>query len=92
MASNFSLVTGGPFYNLLQRLGLGLRGLPNTKRRAGAIVVITWVPLVILSLVQGLAFGTLPRRRIGRSTLLCPNISINYVVERQNLEHRSSGV
>lgn len=54
---DFSLVIGGPFYNLLRRVGLGLRTLPNIRRRAAIFAAITWIPLVALSLAQGVGFG-----------------------------------
>jgi hypothetical protein len=52
---DFSLVIGGPFYKLLRRVGLGT--LRNIRRRAAVFAAITWLPLVALSLAQGVAFG-----------------------------------
>jgi hypothetical protein len=54
---DFSIVLGGPVYDFLQRIGLVKVGLPNNLRRIVTVVVITWVPLVLLSLKDGLVIG-----------------------------------
>jgi len=54
---NFSLVMSGPVYNLLQNVGLLHRLLPNLTRRILFLAAAAWVPLVLLSLKDGLAFG-----------------------------------
>jgi len=54
---DFSLVVGGPVYDYLLRIGLLRFELPNLMRRIGAIIAITWIPLLVLSLKDGLAFG-----------------------------------
>jgi hypothetical protein len=54
---DFSLVIGGPFCQLLRRVGLGRSTLPNIRRRAAIFAVITWIPLLALSQAQGVAFG-----------------------------------
>jgi hypothetical protein len=53
----FSLVSGGPTYRLQQRLGLIKPGAPDFARRAVLSILLTWVPLLILSAVEGLAIG-----------------------------------
>jgi hypothetical protein len=53
----FSLVAGGPLHGLLRRLGLTKPGSPGLARRAAVAVLVTWVPLVVLSAVEGLAIG-----------------------------------
>jgi hypothetical protein len=55
IADNFSLVSGGPFYRALQRIGL-FKPHHNIKRIA-AWLILTWLPLLILSLVAGTAWG-----------------------------------
>lgn len=57
IVQRFSIVTGGPIYDFLLRMGLMRMGLPNVLRRIAVIVGITWVPLLVLSLKDGLAFG-----------------------------------
>jgi hypothetical protein len=57
LAENFSITAGGPLHRLLVRLGNAGDERQRVVRRALAIAVITWVPLFILSLVQGLAYG-----------------------------------
>jgi hypothetical protein len=54
---NFSIVVGGPVYDFMLRIGLVRLGLPNVKRRIIAFVAIAWLPLLLLSLKDGLALG-----------------------------------
>jgi len=54
---NFSIVLGGPAYDLLLRMGLLRFSLPNVLRRIAALVALTWLPLLFLCLRDGLAFG-----------------------------------
>lgn len=56
-AHNFSIVVGGPVYDFFLRIGLVRLGLPNVKRRIIGIVTIAWLPLLALSLMDGLAIG-----------------------------------
>jgi len=53
----FSIVVGGPVYDLLLRFHLIRQSLPNVWRRVVVLVAITWLPLLLLSLKDGLAFG-----------------------------------
>jgi hypothetical protein len=55
--TNFSIVVGGPAYDFLWRLGLLRFSLPNILRRMVVLVALTWLPLLLLSLKDGLAFG-----------------------------------
>jgi hypothetical protein len=55
--ANFSIVVGGPIYDSLRRIGLLRQSLPNISRRIVALTAITWLPLLLLSLKEGLAFG-----------------------------------
>jgi hypothetical protein len=54
---NFSIVVGGPVYDFLVRAGLFRFGLPNLARRIVALIALTWLPLLLLSLKDGLALG-----------------------------------
>jgi hypothetical protein len=54
---NFSIVVGGPVYDLLLRFRLVHQSLPNIWRRILAVVAMTWLPLLLLSLKDGLAYG-----------------------------------
>src|SRR5215470_2322711 len=54
----FSIVIGGPVYDFLLRIGLVRFDLPNILRRIAVVVALTWLPLLLLSLKDGLAFGT----------------------------------
>jgi hypothetical protein len=50
-------VIGGPVYDYLLRVGLIRFELPNLMRRIAAIIAITWIPLLVLSLKDALAYG-----------------------------------
>jgi hypothetical protein len=52
----FSLVIGGPFYQVLRRLKL-VEPAPNIRGRIAALIITTWVPLVGLSALQGALLG-----------------------------------
>lgn len=55
--ADFSIVTGGPIYDFLFRSRWVQQRLPNIVRRLVALVAVTWLPLLLLSLFDGLAFG-----------------------------------
>ena len=57
IADRFSLVTGGPFYRALVRMRLA-EPLPNLRLRTAVFVLLTWVPLLALTLVDGTAIGS----------------------------------
>jgi hypothetical protein len=57
IAENFSITRGGPLHWLLVRLGQAGDGRRLVLRRGLAVVFITWLPLLVLSLVYGLAWG-----------------------------------
>ena len=58
---DFSLVLGGPLFQLLRRAHLSGSGLELLRRRIVAIVLVTWVPLLVLSMAEGLAWGNAVR-------------------------------
>jgi hypothetical protein len=58
IAENFSLARGGPFYRLQLRLHAAEEEAVRVAGRAAAAVLLTWLPLLILSAQQGLALGT----------------------------------
>lgn len=57
IARPFLLMEGGPFFNLQKWMRLIRENAPFLKRRALFAALITWTPLLILSQLQGLAFG-----------------------------------
>jgi len=60
---DFSLVLGGPIYQLLRRAHLSGPALEQLWRRLWVITVVAWVPLLALSALDGHAVGppsTLP--------------------------------
>lgn len=54
---DFSLVRGGPLYRLLVRIGLLKPDFLQIRRAAAAFAAITWLPLLILSAIEGTAAG-----------------------------------
>jgi hypothetical protein len=56
--TDFSLVYGGPLNRVLIRTRLIKPDSPQIVKRVVFAVVITWVPLLILSVIQGLAYGS----------------------------------
>ncbi len=52
------LTEGGPTYRIEKWLGIIREQSPNIVRRAIFSIFLTWVPLFILCLLQGTAFGT----------------------------------
>jgi hypothetical protein len=57
VADNFSLTQGGPLHRLQVRLGGDRPERVRVVRRAVFATLVTWLPLLVLSLVQGLAYG-----------------------------------
>ena len=54
---DFSLVLGGPLFQLFRRTRLSGDALELLRRRILAITLFTWLPLLFLSLLEGRAFG-----------------------------------
>ncbi len=54
---DFSLVLGGPLYQMYLRSGLVRPPADLVQRRIIAFIVLTWLPLVVLSFAGGTAFG-----------------------------------
>ena len=55
---DFSLVLGGPLYQLWRGTRLAGDTLQLLHRRVLAAVLLTWVPLLVLAIVEGRAWGT----------------------------------
>jgi hypothetical protein len=53
---NFSLVAGGPLFQLLRRARLEDDAAQLIRRRIAAFVVLTWVPLLVAAAIEGLAW------------------------------------
>jgi hypothetical protein len=61
--SSFSLVSGGPFCQLLRRVHLCGSELERSGRRVVVLSLLAWLPLLVLSIAEGHAWGpavTLP--------------------------------
>jgi hypothetical protein len=54
---DFSLVLGGPLYQLLRRAHLSDDALTLVHRRILAGVLLTWLPLLLLSMLEGRAWS-----------------------------------
>jgi hypothetical protein len=57
VAKAFTFVRSGPLSWLVSRLGLRMTARQLVARAAWAAVLVTWLPLFVLSLVQGQAYG-----------------------------------
>jgi hypothetical protein len=53
----FDLVLGGPLYQLWRRARLAGDALQLLRRRIAVLAVLTWVPLLLLSIAEGHAWG-----------------------------------
>jgi hypothetical protein len=53
----FSLVSGGPLFRLWRRTGLTDDDMNMVGRRVLVAVLLTWVPLLLLSMYEGRAWG-----------------------------------
>jgi len=56
-AQDFSLVLGGPLFQLLRRVRLADGALHLLRRRIIAVVLLTWAPLLVLSALSGHLLG-----------------------------------
>ena len=56
-AEDFSLVLGGPLYQLFRRAHLTGDALELLRRRIIALTIVAWLPLLVLSLAEGHAWG-----------------------------------
>jgi hypothetical protein len=54
--TDFSVVLGGPLYQVLRRTGLSDDALALVHRRIIAFLIITWLPLLLLSALEGRAW------------------------------------
>src|SRR5262245_34495409 len=57
-AVNFSLVLGGPLFQLFRRAHLAGDGLELLRRRIVVIALVAWLPLLLLSAIQDTAVGS----------------------------------
>lgn len=57
VVDDFSLTSGGLFYKLIPRLRLGGISSKHITIRIMILIAITWLPLLALTAMQGLAFG-----------------------------------
>jgi len=56
---DFSLVPGGPQFQLLMRLHLATPSFSLLRKRIIFITLFTWLPLLLLSLVDGKVWGSM---------------------------------
>jgi hypothetical protein len=62
--SELEFELGGPAYRLMQRIGLIQGTGPSFGRRMIGFLLITWVPLLLFSLIEGRALGPTPRESL----------------------------
>jgi hypothetical protein len=56
-AADFSLVLGGPLYQLMWRARLAGNAMQLLRRRVIVLALLAWAPLLALSIVEGHAWG-----------------------------------
>jgi hypothetical protein len=56
-AGDFNLVCGGPSSRLAERLGLESASAPRRFVKIAVVLLVTWVPLALLSLIAGHSLG-----------------------------------
>ena len=56
--NDFSLVLGGPLFQLFRRARLTGSALELVKRRIVVLALFAWLPLLVLSVIEGMAWGT----------------------------------
>jgi hypothetical protein len=56
-SDDFSLVLGGPLFQIFQRAYLTGTALELARRRVAIITIICWLPLLILTVIEGTAWG-----------------------------------
>jgi hypothetical protein len=54
---DFSVVVGGPLFQALRRAGLSGDGLQLVRRRIVVLAALAWLPLFVLSAIDGKAWG-----------------------------------
>ena len=59
VAEDFSLVLGGPLFQIFRRAYLSGNGLELLRRRIIVITTFSWLPLLLLSAARGTAWGDL---------------------------------
>ena len=57
LEDDFSVVVGGPLYQLLRRAHLSGNGLELARRRVVTISLFAWAPLLVLATLDGRAWG-----------------------------------
>ena len=61
-SSNLYFERGGPAYRLMQRIGVVKGDDPSVTRRIVIFLALTWLPLLVLSFLEGVALGPTPEQ------------------------------
>lgn len=75
-AQNFSLVLGGPLYQLLRRAHLSDDALMMVRQRVVVIALLGWLPLLVLTAVQGNLWG----QRVAMPFVLDLEVHIRFLI------------
>jgi hypothetical protein len=73
---DFSFVLGGPLFQLLRRAHLSGDGLELVRTRIVVIVGLVWVPLLVLSALEGKMLGS----RVAVPFLLDADVNVRFLV------------
>ncbi len=85
--TDFSLVLGGPLFQLLRRAHLSDDALTMARRRVVVIALLAWLPLLVLSALEGRALGG----SVAVPFLLDVEVHIRYLVALPLLVGRRAG-
>jgi hypothetical protein len=88
VAENFSLTRGGPFYRLMYIFGLVENKHNQVVKRALLGIVLCWFPLLVLTLIQGLAVGS----KVRVPFLLDYGVHVRFLVALPILVLAESGI
>lgn len=60
-ADQLYVAPGGPLYHYTKRISTDAHGNVSIARRIGFLLLLTWVPMCVFALLQGIAMGDTPR-------------------------------
>lgn len=81
-AAEFNLVRGGAIDRLIERLGLAFTTAPRRSLKVVLLLAVTWIPLLLLSLVSGYAVGN----QVELSFLHDPEVHARFLIVLPLLE------
>src|ERR1700739_4682756 len=85
IVDGFSLIEGGPIYRFQRAIRMAMPDRSGVAKRALLTILVTWIPLLLLALLQGRAFGSQVRipllKDIGANIRLLLGIPLLVIAE-----------